>query len=47
MPRKENRSCWTYKMGGRDVLKATLFIIYIVSVEGWPVHNDYLGGKQE
>ena len=36
-----------YKMGGRDVLKATLFIVYIVSVEGWPVHNDYLGGKQE
>ena len=47
MPRKENRSCWTYKMGGRDLLKATLFIIYIVSVEGWPVHNDYLGGKQK
>ena len=36
-----------YKMGGRDVLKATLITIYIVSVEGWPVHNDYLGGKQE
>lgn len=36
-----------YKMGARDVFKATLFIIYIVSAEGWLVHNDYLGGKKE
>ena len=36
-----------YKMGGRDVFKATLFVISIVIVEGWPVYNDYLGGKQE
>ena len=36
-----------HMMGGREVIKAVLFIIYLARVEAWPVQRYQLGGKRE